>query len=113
MREIQLTKGYVAIVDDDDYEYLSQFRWFALETRNDRVYATRHTPRNKYTRSTIYMHREITNALRGIHVDHWNGNTLDNRKLNLRLCTHSQNMCNTPRRANNTTGYSGDRKSVV
>jgi hypothetical protein len=53
------------------------------------------------------MHRIISNALEGAEVDHINGNTLDNRKENLRLCTHSENIKNQKLRSNNKSGYKG------
>lgn len=54
-----------------------------------------------------YVHRDIVNAKKGESVDHINGNTLDNRKENLRICTHQQNMCNQKTRFNNKSGAKG------
>ncbi|MBL0320674.1 MAG: HNH endonuclease [Alphaproteobacteria bacterium] len=98
-KEITLSKGFVCIVDDDDYEYLSQYRWHSMKGKV-RVYASR-----SYKRSQIIMHRELMNPPIGFVVDHINGNTLDNRRSNLRICTHSQNNVNVKQK--NKTGYKG------
>ena len=83
MRYIQLTRNKVAIVDDDDYESLSQNKWYCSKTG----YAVR-------TNRSIRMHRVVMNAPEGLEIDHINGNRLDNRKSNLRICDHRQNTRN-------------------
>ena len=95
MKEIPLSKGHVAIVDDDDYEKICSHRWYALERRGGTVaMRTQHAPRK-----TIYMARQIVNAPAGMYVDHANHDTLDNRRANLRICTNAQNISNgTPQR---------------
>ena len=90
MKEITLTQGKVAIVDDDDFESLSQFNWhFHAGTG----YARRGTGGRKNHRK-IYMHREVMRAPTGVEVDHIHGNLLDNRKSELRLATHRENTKN-------------------
>jgi hypothetical protein len=92
-RQIPITKGYVVLVDDEDYTWLSEWKWKALvNVRKNvtHVYAVRHETKGGVTRP-ILMHRVIANAPRGTQVDHINFNGLDNRRLNLRICTHSQN----------------------
>lgn len=89
MKEIPLTQGKFAIVDDEDYEILSQHRWlFNAKTG----YASRST----YTPPrTVYMHRILLGVSdRGTDVDHINGDKLDNRKCNIRTATRSQNQQN-------------------
>ena len=95
-RTIPLTQGQMALVDDDDYERLMQWTWCAVWNKDTKsFYAARHSKYNKNDkRRTIYMAREIMHARPGQQVDHINHNTLDNRKLNLRLCTRSQNQHN-------------------
>jgi len=92
-RKIPLTKGKFAIVDPDDYERLSKYKWHA-ERATRTFYAARSiyvkNGRNKH----IAMHREIIKAPDGIFIDHINHNGLDNRKANLRLATRAQNGFN-------------------
>ena len=89
MKEIKLTQGKVAIVDDEDFERLNQFKWYAHKSRHC-FYAGR----NSIKRKTIKMHREILSIQNSMKIDHRNGNGLDNRKENLRICTNQQNCFN-------------------
>jgi len=114
MREIPLTRGAVAIVDDDDYEKLSKYKWYYIGMG----YAARCLCANgKHT--ALYMHKCIIPAPSGYEVDHINQNKLDNRKENLRACTRTQNLGNRTPYANNTSGYKGvswnrnERKWIV
>lgn len=89
-KEIPLTQGMVAIVDDEDYEQLSSYHW---QYQKETGYARRNDGTRK-THRHIYMHRQIMNAAPGIQVDHIHGNKLDNRKSELRLCTNKENSRN-------------------
>lgn len=106
MREIPLTKGKVAFVDDEDYEWLSQFKWTLLERPNcrSRYYAYR-----KVNRKTTYMHREILGLKRGDSrvVDHEDNNGLNNQRLNIRVATYSQNSANIPNSTLQSLPYKG------
>ena len=95
MKRIPLTQGKYATVDDEDYDYLMQWKWYALWDRNT-FYAVRKSPMTGQgdNRQLIRMHREILQADRGQMVDHRNGNGLDNRKQNIRFCSGSQNNYN-------------------
>lgn len=109
MREIPLSKGYVALVDDEDYEALSKHRWYAGPTpRSTAIYAKRHEMRLGKNRS-ILMHREIMGLVGGPPpiVDHINRNSLDNRRANLRLATPSQSKSNTKMDHRNKSGFRG------
>lgn len=86
MKEIPLTQGYTAQVDDEDYEYLSQFTWCIGQG-----YAVRHSSAKL---SCARMHRVILGAPKNMQVDHIDRNPLNNQRSNLRLCTASQNSCN-------------------
>jgi hypothetical protein len=90
MKEINLTRGQVTLVDDEDYEFLNQWKWFVLKLK-DTSYALRHL--NKDNRF-IYMHRLIMNTPDELEVDHIDHNGLNNQKYNLRNCTHQQNLMN-------------------
>lgn len=103
MKEITLSNGAICKVDDEDYDWLSKYTW-SYKTRG---YAMR-CDRSRGDRfRNVQMHREILNAKPGTVVDHINGDTLDNRKSNLRVCTQSQNTQNSKRRRDNVSGYKG------
>lgn len=99
MKEIPLNQGKFALVDDDDFEYLNQWKWYAWKNRNcwystrSEFISKRRNSRRPNTKIVI-MHRVIMNAPKGIDVDHINGDALDNRKINLRLVTNRQNAQN-------------------
>lgn len=94
MKKLLLNKGRYALVDDEDFEFLSQWKWYVSNTG----YAVRDQYLGKidgrYKSKTVMMHREILNAPKGMDVDHRNGRRLDNRKENIRICTRSQNLAN-------------------
>jgi hypothetical protein len=95
MRQIPLTQGMVALVDDDNYEQLAEHRWcYQKERRKHTGYAVRAGPRISGRYQTIWMHRVIMEAGREQRVDHSDGNGLNNCKANLRFCTDSQNLAN-------------------
>jgi hypothetical protein len=92
-REIRLTKGLSALVDAADFDWLSQWNWCANQGR----YAVRQSHREDRAdgkRGFIHMHREILAPPVGMYVDHVNGDGLDNRRANLRVCTRQQNAQN-------------------
>jgi hypothetical protein len=101
-KEIKLTKGYVALVDDEDHKWLLQFKWYA----DEQGYARRNVG-SGLKRVVVRMHREILQAPKGFEVDHINGNKFDNRRCNLRLATHNQNQQNCVAYKNNTSGFKG------
>lgn len=89
MKEIPLTHGYMALVDDEDYERLAAFRWGVLARAGYTAYAIRHVGRYP-----VYMHRDVIGAPLGVGVDHIDGDGLNNRRANLRLANHAQNGAN-------------------
>lgn len=105
MREIHLTQGKVAMVDDDDYEELAKFKWCAQEIAR-KWYAVRARPYNG-KRQHVLMHREILDGEEGMEIDHKDGDGLNNVRSNLRSATHQQNQRNRPKNRNNTSGYKG------
>jgi two-component SAPR family response regulator len=103
LAEMTISDGTTVIVDDDDYERLSKWKW----TASGNGYAVRgkHIGNRKYRR--IYIHREILGAKHGEKVDHINGDKLDNRKENLRIATTAENSRNISVRKDNKSGYKG------
>ena len=108
MKEIPLTQGYVALVDDDDYEVLMRYIWYAVKpTMSTSFYAMRWVRFPDGTRKGIYMHREVLSVPPGMQTDHRNRNGLDNRRGNLRACTRAQNNANRPKRPGCTSRFKG------
>ncbi len=104
---IPLTKGYSAIVDDEDFEELSKYKWQA-NVKTSGVYAfrtKRYGNRKDNKKEHFHMHRIIMDAAIGEYVDHVNNNPLDNRKANLRICTNAEN-------GRNNKGQPAQRKHV-
>lgn len=109
-RLIPLTQGQWAIVDVADYDWLNQWKWYALWDSNTRsFYAVRHAAWTDGKRPLLAMHREIL-GLRfgdGKKGDHKNHDTLDNRRVNLRVATTTQNGQNQRICTNHKTGCKG------
>lgn len=102
MREIPLTQGLVALVDDDDFEVLNKFKWVAARIKQT-YYAVRNLPRENGKQTS--MHRVILNTPDGMDTDHINGNGLDNRRENLRVVSHRGNAQN--RHSKKSSQYPG------
>lgn len=96
---IPLTKNLHAIIDDEDIPMLQGKKWHVHGPHNGLFYA--------WHNKLGAMHRLIIGAKEGEHVDHKNGNSLDNRRSNLRICTRSQNIANAKLRADSTTKAKG------
>lgn len=104
MREIPLTRGLVALVDDEDYERVSEFKWRAC-VRARATYAIRTKMTNRRTKF-IFMHRFIVGAPADAVIDHRDWNGLNNQRSNLRICTVQQNCAN-GRRKPGKSGFRG------
>jgi len=91
MKEILLGQGKYTIVDGGWFEELNQWKWYVSSNgyviRNAKMVNGKRGPQ-------IHMHRIILNTPEGMQTDHINGNRLDNRKTNLRVCTNSENLAN-------------------
>lgn len=107
MREIPLTKGYVAKVDDEDYERLSRWNWYVLKAGTAaciKYYAIREILTNN-CRQVIRMHKEILGCSRFVdHIDH---DGLNNQRSNLREATRSQNGANRRKGVNTSSRFKG------
>lgn len=105
MKKIKLTQGKFALVDDDIFEYLNQWKWYYSKGYACRT--QRYGLRKENKHLTIAMHRIIMNVVEGKVIDHINRDTLDNRKENLRIGSQQQNTFNSRKSLNNTSGYKG------
>lgn len=98
MKIIPLTRGKKTIIDDQDFDRISKYKWcihcdsYAVTSINGKI---------------VMMHRFLLKTPEGFDTDHINGNKLDNRRSNLRIVTRSQNMANTRIRRSNKSGYKG------
>ncbi len=106
-----------SIVDNKDYEYLSQWKWQYHADKQGGGYAKRNKHLGKDAdgnnkRRKVAMHQEIMPCNAGMNIDHINGDKLDNRRKNLRICTPQQNQFNSKRRSGRFKGvfFESDRK---
>jgi hypothetical protein len=99
MQKIPLRRGGYAIVNDEDYDYVMQWKW----RRTTLGYAVRKIPKST---GVIWMHRQINGTPKGYETDHINEDKLDNRRSNLRTVTHGQNTYNRKNKRN-TSGHKG------
>lgn len=97
MKLITLSKGYSTRVDDADFEFLNQWKWYYCDG-----YAVRDQGRKR-----ILLHRFLISENEILEVDHSNRDTLDNQRSNLRECSHAQNNHNVGLRTDNVSGYKG------
>lgn len=113
-RLIPLSRGLYAKVSPEDYDHLMQWKWYAhLSAPNKGTYAKTHKTISEKKYTKVSMHREILRdqLSEGMQVDHINGDTLDNRRENLRICNRYENARNRGTSRNNETGYKGVRKN--
>jgi hypothetical protein len=106
LKQIPLTKGYSAFVDDDVYEEISHLSWQACEGPYT-TYAVRSVRNSDGSFSKIRMHRLICNAEPGMRVDHADRNGLNNLRSNLRVCSNSENMGNRKSNKNSSSQFKG------
>jgi hypothetical protein len=92
MTEIDLGHGYVARIDDEDADLVSRYHWIAAKRVGVTYAVTNIKVDGK--RGLLLMHRLLMGAAKGQSVDHLNHDGLDNRRVNIRLCSHSENMRN-------------------
>lgn len=100
-KTIDLTKGFSTIVDDDDYDHLIRYSWFAKKNHK-KYYAQR-----RFGLKHFQMHDEIMPPPKGFTVDHINCNSLDNRKCNLRYATQKQQCFNRGKTDHTSSIYKG------
>ena len=105
-KQIKLKKGHTIIVDDCDFDLVSRYTW-NLSERYIRRSTSVKTESGKWKAKIITLHCEIMQPPKGFCVDHINGDIFDNRRCNLRICTHGQNMQNQKIPKNNKSGFKG------
>jgi hypothetical protein len=112
---------FTVLYDADDHDKVSAHTWSAqrdFNTTTDKFYISTNIPHpgggwyyrldgNRRRLTTLSIHRLIMDAPKGMDIDHINGNPLDNRKSNLRICTRAENQSNRGPQKNNTSGYKG------
>lgn len=104
MASFKLSGGEVVLVDEDDLPLVCAHTWSAHRI-DGLTYAATNIRENGKAK-TLHMHRLLMNP-RDLHVDHINGDGLDNRRSNLRLCTNAENRLNSKIYRNNTSGAKG------
>lgn len=109
MKQIPLTQGKFALVDDEDFERLSGLKWHVRKSGNC-FYATTYICKVNGKSTYFFMHRLILNPPDGIGIDHIDRNSLNNQKSNLRFATDSQNQANRRMQRNNKSGVRGVHK---
>lgn len=112
MKQIQLTQGQVALVDDDMFDYLSQWKWCAQRTLSGNYYACRTAYFKDLSglsfKKCILMHRFIMGAAySNTLIDHIDHCTLNNQRHNLRICTHTENSRNRTSHKGSSSSYLG------
>jgi hypothetical protein len=105
MKTIQLSQGLIALVDDERFHEVSRFKWCA--TKNGKCFYAKRWFRKDGKQVGVYMHRLVSGAAPGVIVDHINGNSLDNRRENLRFCTKAANGHNAGLSSRNKSGFKG------
>ena len=93
VKEIQLTRGKVALVDDADYDLVNSYKWFAYKSYRNTYYACRSVTLNG-KKTIVSMHGFLMNTPKGMETDHKDADGLNNQRNNIRVCTHAENQHN-------------------
>lgn len=96
--KIPLTKGKFALIDKEDYQKVCKYKWsFNGRYATRGIYLGKINGKRKYRTQTLHV--ELMETPKGMETDHINGDSLDNRRSNLRICTHKQNLANSKKRS--------------
>jgi len=115
MKEINLTQGFKSLVDDEDFEYLKQWKWHVIKLRNI-MYAGTTVNKNASRINKAYlilMHRLIMNSCNGLYIDHIDHNGLNNMKSNLRICSQKENLINRKKHIYKLSIYKGVYNQIL
>lgn len=96
----------IVIIDNEDYDIIKDYKW-GVSKKVDSFYVMRTGKSDLNIKHKVRLHRAITSCPSDKVVDHINGNTLDNRKCNLRVCTNAENLRNSRGKRNSTSKYKG------
>lgn len=107
MKEIPLTQGKVALVDDEDYNELMKYKWCVVKIGNVYYASRKAWNKDKKQGRMSSMHRHIIKTPEGMETDHINGNGLDNRRCNLRVCTKQENRFNQFKKMGTSSNFKG------
>ncbi len=107
MKYIELTQGQRAIVDDADFGFLSQWSWYVLMAKGKKYAVRGEYNAKKKNMKTLYMHKFIMGLPKKGVVDHADGNSLDNRRQNLRIVSKQFDCFNRAPQRNCTSKYRG------
>lgn len=106
MKEIKLSQGKIALVDDEDYEYLNQWKWYAY--KDSKSYYAKRTNYSQGVSKHIKMHRAILGVTNPeVFTDHIDHDGLNNQRHNIRIASRAQNNSNTSSCRNSTSKYLG------
>ncbi len=105
-RKIYLGEGFWTILDRQDYYRFASFKWEIYGSDN-KFYAVRGVMAGSSRTTTVRLHRLIMDCPKGLVVDHINGDSLDNRRANLRLATQAQNLYNRKKKKNTSSQFIG------
>ena len=109
-KQIPLTQGQFAIVDDEDFEMVCQQKWHLMrqKRKNYAISSVYLRPKGgTYIMQTLYLHRFIMRPPKGMEIDHKDHNGLNCQRDNMRICTHAENDRNSRSHVNSTSKYKG------
>ena len=107
MKTIELTQGYVALVDDEDFERVNKYSWHVENrSKHNRKYA-KHTYRENGKVKGVYLHIFIVGSTAGLDIDHKDHDGLNNQRSNFRITTRANNCHNSRLSKANTSGHKG------
>lgn len=103
--KIEISKDVFILIDDEDVLLFINRRWHPFRNRKNGLIYVRGW--DKLGKKKVFLHKEVMKDFSKNPIDHINGNTLDNRKCNLRICSTKDNIRNRTKHKNNTSGYKG------
>lgn len=114
MKKIPLTQGQFALVNEEDFMSVSQYKWHAWKNKKrDKTWYASRVVYIAGKQKAIKLHNFLMTPPKGLFVDHINRNGLDNRRSNLRIVSHADNVHNQGLFKNNTSGFKGVYKKGV